>query len=390
VKGLKKNKLTIKIAIVFIALTQGLQHSISPVLADIREAYPSVGVSTVQTLITVPALMCVVIALASGRLVRKIPKKRILLFGMVILGVCGIIPFLRDSFALLFFSRALLGVGLGISTALNAAVIAEHFEGRERAAVMGLQGAGIGTGMLLCSLLGGLLGSIYYKYAYFLHGIGFVSLLVIWLFLPDRPIVPDEKAKKVRLNAAVVKVSLLTAYEFFFLFIFVTNIAMHLSGNLKGDSSVAGLLTGGFSGIQIVAGLLLGRISRLLQGYTLPVAMLSFAAGCGFLVGFPDVLPMLLLGAMFCGLSQGVFAPQATFEAVNAVEPLSAAMASACIAVAMSLPQFVTPYCVNSLAKLIFGEISTSNAYTIAMICMSALPLLLIAVRRFQPTYKTK
>jgi hypothetical protein len=35
---------------------------------------------------------------------------------------------------------------VGLTTALNTAVIAEHFEGKERVSTMGLQGASVGGG----------------------------------------------------------------------------------------------------------------------------------------------------------------------------------------------------------------------------------------------------
>ena len=60
-------------------------------------------------------------------------------------------------------------------------------------------------------------------------------------------------------------ICLLGMLEFLFLISFTTNIAMHMSGGLAGNSSASGSITGIFSGTQIIVGLVLGRITRLIK-----------------------------------------------------------------------------------------------------------------------------
>ena len=68
----------------------------------------NVDVSLIQMLITAPALMSMIVAILSGWLVIKISKKKLLIFGSLVAGVTGFLPFLSDSFGLLFFSRTCL------------------------------------------------------------------------------------------------------------------------------------------------------------------------------------------------------------------------------------------------------------------------------------------
>ena len=49
-------KQEIKIAVALMSLCRGLQYTVSPVLNQIRRAYPSVSVSLAQILMTAPAL----------------------------------------------------------------------------------------------------------------------------------------------------------------------------------------------------------------------------------------------------------------------------------------------------------------------------------------------
>ncbi len=375
-KEVRKNR--IKLAVIFISLTQGLQYSVSPVLGLIQDSYPQVSVDLIQMLVTVSAFLSMIVALFSGWLVTKLSKKKILLFGAFTTGLCGFLPLLADSFSLLFASRALTGIGIGTATALSTAVIAEHFEGRERAAVMGLQGASVGAGMLLATTLGGILGAVDYRGAYFVHIIGFVSTIVIALMLPDTGRTELGGTQKLRLNRKVAGICFLGFYEFLFLITFTTNIAMHLGGSLEGNATVSGTLTGIFSGIQIIAGLVFGYVCRVTKEQTLPVAMLFYAAGSLLLIFFPGSFSMLVAGALCCGFSQGIFIPRAMLEVAGAVELHAAALASAALTVCMCMAQMVSPKVLNTASRLLFGNVSTTNVYLICLAAMTVLPVCVI------------
>jgi hypothetical protein len=75
---------------------------------------------------------------------------------------------------------------------------------------------------------------------------------------------------------------------------------------------------------------------------------------------------MLFLGALFCGFSQGMFIPQLFVEVSNAVKPVSTAMAMACLTCFMSFGQFISPIVMNTLSRIIFGEVTTIQVFLIA------------------------
>lgn len=374
------DKLKIKIVIVFISFCQGLQFTISPVLNQIQSYYPNVDISLIQMLITAPALLSMVVAVISGWLVVKISKKKLLLLGSFITGITGFIPFLSNSFSILFFSRTIFGVGLGLCIALNTAVVAEHFEGKERVAAMGLQGASVGTGMLIITTLGGILGSRGFQYTYYIHILGLVGMIMILLFLPDTGTGEIANNEKIKLNKTVYKISLLGMVEYIFLMAFTTNVAMHLGGSLAGNSSVIGTLTGVFSGIQIFVGLMLGTITKYTKDKTLPIAMISFGIGSILLVLFPSTYSLLLISAVFCGMSQGIFVPQAMYEVSSAVKPIAAAMASACFTVFMCFGQLISPTVLNTMSKIVFGSVNTTNVYTITSVGMIIIPIIIMLI----------
>lgn len=363
-------KIKIIIAIVCISFIQGLQYSVSPVLGEISEHFPDVSVSLVQMLITAPALLSIIVSVTSGFLVVKISKKKLLIFGCLIAGVMGFLPFLADNFWLLFFARTVYGIGLGIATTMNVAVVAEFFEGDERVQVMGIQAASVGAGMVVVTMLGGMLGKTNFTNSYFINVIGFISMILIALCLPETGTAKETETEKISLNKKVLTIDFFGVLEFLFLITFTTNISMHLAGNLAGDTAVSGTLTGIFSGTQIAVGLILGLITRITKKYTIPVAMFSFVIGALLLILFPDNFAALAAGAVFCGMSQGMFVPTAVVDVSNAVPPVATAMASASFTCAMNLGQLVSPYVLNTMSGTLFGATTTTNVYIIAAVGM--------------------
>ena len=335
-------------------------------MGDIQAHYPDVSVSLVQMLITAPGLLSMLVSLASGWLVLRITKKQLLIFGALVAGVTGFMPFLSDSFTLLFVSRTLFGVGLGIATTMNVAVVAEFFEGQERVKAMGFQAASVGAGMVVATTFAGLLGSRGFRNAYYVNVIGFICMILLLVFLPETGVAKETNTEKVRLNRKVLIMDLFALLEFLFLITFTTNIAMHLAGSIAGNTSVSGILTGLFSGSQIVVGLILGAITKITKKYTLPAAMLSFSVGAVLLVLFPSNAVMLGIGAVFCGFSQGTFIPTAATFLSNHVAPVATALASATLTVAMNTGQLLSPFALNSLSKACFGDVTTRGVYILA------------------------
>lgn len=372
----KKNKIII--TIICISFVQGLQFCMSPILGPIQKHFSDVSISLIQMLVTVPTLLSIVVALASGWLVVKISKKKLLLFASAVAGITGFIPFLADDFYLLFMSRIVYGIALGLTMALNTAVVAEFFEGNERVSAMGIQAASVGAGMVVVTTLGGMLGASRFQNAYYINVIGFVALIVIAVCLPETGRAKVTKTEPIQLNKKVYLTAFTGVLEMIFLITFSTNIAMHIGGNLAGSTTVPGNLTGLFAGAQILMGLILGAITKITKKYTLPVAMLSFSVGAFLLILFPASYVMLMIGAAFCGFSQGMFVPTSMVQVSNAVNPASTAMASAVMTCGLCFGQLISPTVLNAVSKLIMGSTTTTNVYTLAAIGMMVSSVVII------------
>jgi len=358
-------------AIIAISMSNGLLHCLSPVLGEIQLHYPEVSVSMIQMLITISDLTAIAVALITGWLAMRISQKRLFMFAAFVAAVSGFLPYLADSFGLLLMSRMLYGVDLGIVVSLITALVADYFEGDERVKAMGIQGASVGAGMVVVTTLSGIIGSYGFQHVYMLHGLAFITLIIVAICLPDEIKTDEQKKEKIRLNRYVYVMAAFVFVESFFVIVFSTNISMHLAGALKGSTSVAGAVTGVFSASQIVMGLALGRVEKYTRKFTLPVAMLSMAAGYLILVLFPDKLVMLIIGATLAGFSQGMYFPKAMVEVSTVVPPSSTAMASGVMTVSLCGAQLISPVVVNLLTGMVFGSVTTTHVYLFSCICIA-------------------
>ena len=325
----KKQKIKIIIAIVCISFIQGLQHSVAPVLNSIQNAFPDVETSLVQMLVSGPGLLAMAIALLSGILVTKISKKKLLLIAAAVALVTGFLPFAKESFGLLFACRIVYGISLGLTMSLNGVVVADFFEGEERVQVMGIQAASVGAGMMIINALAGVLGSTDYRMSYWINMIALIALVLLIICLPDTGRVQVDRENRISLNKDIFIMAGIGFFFFMFLITFNTNISMHLGGKYAGSSSFSGILTAAFSLIQIIAGIVLGAVTKLFKKQTMTAALVSFAIGALLLVLFPANAAFLLIGALFCGICQGIFMPTGFVTVTNAVNAQSAAMATA-------------------------------------------------------------
>lgn len=378
--------LKINLVIFLTSYCLALQFVVTPILGNIQKEFSSVSISTTQMLVTVPMLLGAIFALASGLLVRFISKKTLMLLASLICWITGMIPLFFGGFLTLFISRIILGIGLGALTALSASVIADSFEGKKRISAMGLQAASIGGSILLITTLSGFLGNTNYRLSLLVHFPALFAFFAIFFLLEDR-------GKEVILNSMPFSIDkrlsslvILSAVEFLFIVSFSTNIAMHITGNLSGNTKIVGGITGIFAASQILAGLLLNKISRYARSYTLSLAMLCFFISASILIFTSNNLFLIVIAAVFAGLSQGIFVPRAMFEAAECVPKEATALAAALVSTGISAGQFTSPIILNSIAKLIYGHIQTTYVFSIGAVIMWIIPFIMILKQKTRKT----
>ena len=122
-----KTKNRIAVSVFITAFAFGLNITgVLPILGILNEKYQQYGTGMVQQLQTMPYLMLIVGSLLVGWLTTRISKKKIVITGLIVIGICGMLPFFLENFLILVMTRLLIGFGCGIVGPMNTAIISRN------------------------------------------------------------------------------------------------------------------------------------------------------------------------------------------------------------------------------------------------------------------------
>jgi len=373
----------IKFAIASISSLILISMTASAILADIQAYFVGANQSLVQMVLTIPSLMAVVFAFASGPLSMRLPKKNIVIFGLI----CGLIggitafAFGTTSISVLLFCSVLIGVAQGINSTISMALIADYFTGDESSTLMGLQSAFLNGGSMVLIFISSMLASFKWNYAYLVY---LMFLPVIFITMKNLP--KDHPTTKIennntrnygKLNLTVYFMALLMFLLGTFMFVFQTNIALLVVSKGFGDASTTGLINTTMSAVGMITGVLFGRIQKKLKHLMISIALLiaSFAMFLIFAVGS---LPIIYFAAICMGFSLGSIIPAGTFIAANAVTRGMSANAIAVVTAAINFGMFVSPIIINVLSNS-FGGGSIPFKFLVSAIGLLGVALLAFA-----------
>lgn len=356
-------KRKIKVAILSMSSLLMISMTASAILADIQRYFGGMDPSLIQMVLTLPALMGVVFAFASGPLSLRLPKKNLVIFGLVCGLAGGMIAlfFGATSIYVLLGCSLLLGIAQGMNSTMSMALIADYFVAEESGTLMGLQSAFVNGGSMVLLFTSGMLAGIQWQMSYLVY-LAFIPVIVIVMRnLPqDQPQAHAEEKhpeKSVKLNARVYFTALIMFLFGSFLFVFQTNIALYVASSGLGDASTSGLINTAMSAAGMLTGVLFGRMQRVLKKMVIPVSLL--VAGLGMLLIFMvGSLPSLFIGAMGCGFCLATINPAGTFLAANAVHPSISSLAIAVVTASTSVGIFVSPILSNTVANASGGDIA--------------------------------
>jgi MFS family permease len=123
----------------------------------------------------------------AGGLADRIGLKRLLLVALCVFGVVGTAGAALTNLWALLLDRVVVGLAAGAISTVAAALVADLFEGVQRARWMGFT-VGSGTaGVLILFPIAGMLGELSWRAAFSLHLLALPALFLTWIGVPDRP-----------------------------------------------------------------------------------------------------------------------------------------------------------------------------------------------------------
>ena len=310
-----KVKLSTKLSILSISIFLMSHLAIAPAIPKLFELYhgqnPNIGLASVESLVTIPAMMITIFVILSNLVVAKIGKKKTIQLGLIFILISGLVSFITTNFTIVLICRLLLGIGIGLYNALSISIISDYYEGETRANMIGFRTATLNIGKALTTFIVGLALLIGVNYTYLVY------LLVIPVYFFFTKIVPESDKEILPLKSATVfdkKAILLMLVTFFVGISYIgatiklpTLLVSHYGYSSFFASNLLSLLA--FSGIFV--GLVFGQLTKVLSEKTMLVMILLMGIGNFILTlsnhKFVFFLAAFLIGASFVGTMSSVF-----------------------------------------------------------------------------------
>lgn len=373
------------VCVLLSAFAYGLQIvGIMPVMGLLTEQYTGYSADAIRFLQTVPYFLTIVGALLVGKLSNRYGEKKLLTAGLMSIGITGVLPFFTSVYPIVLLSRMLSGFGFGIASPVITSVIARFIEPARRATYTGMIVVGMGLGAMIENIAGGILAGISARTFFLIYLIAVAAAIGDWIILPETEpvaaVMTEKKSVKESWNYGMMIWMLCMASFMHTLFInaYNTNISIYILENITRSTSVTGTVTALNSAFALLTGLLFGRILNKLGKLTLPISILSAAAGYAVIMFIPG-LAGAYIGSALCGVSLSSFMACCSFLISVTVSQDKVAGAGGLFSIFGSAGGFIAPFVLSFIATLLGGN-TARNQFVAGMLGMLVLAVIMYFV----------
>ena len=301
-----------KASILALSLVLTTAFSISSSLPAMFQYYKNYSSSQVELLVSLPSIGIMSLLMFNSVLERFVSERFMIILGLILYSICGLIPFFNQSYNLVFASRFVFGLGLGMMNPRAIAIISERFQGRERVQMLGYRGSAEVVGTALLTLIVGQLLRFNWTTTFWVYAIGFIVLALYLMFVPYEKNESDKHKhlKSVRkMTRKQINLSIFLA--FIAGMIVCANVAITLripSLVLQaeiGNAETASWILSCMQLVGILAGVSFASLVSVLKNRLLTVTGIVFGLS-QVMIGFSSQIWLLSLSALLAGFAYSV------------------------------------------------------------------------------------
>jgi MFS family permease len=316
--------------VVAITLTGIMANTlVTPVTPDIVDDF-GVGRAGVGWLLAAATAPGIVLAPIIGVLSDRYGRRETVVPCLVVFGLAGGLAAFAPTFGALLALRLLQGVGSAGLINLAIVIIGDHWEGAERARIIGRNAACLTASIAVLPPLGGLLAGLGgWRVTFVPYWLGLVTAAAVLRYLPaaergEGTLRDQLRRTRPYLRLPVVVGSMGMAFVLFVLIFgaFLTVLPVHLKDGFDVPAGFRGLVVGVPAIPSTIMALNLGRFrARFGAGPVLAAGSLAVGVGLGVL-GVAGTLPLLMVGPVIYGIGEGLMIPTLQ-DAVASAAPAS-------------------------------------------------------------------
>ena len=279
--------------------------AISPVIPNLYSFYhgsnPNIGLTSVESLATIPAMMITIFVLLSNGVIKFIGKKNTVLLGLILIFIFGIVPTFTTNFKVVLISRLLLGAGIGLFNSLSISMISDFFDEEHRGTMIGLRTAFLNIGKALTTFISGYLLIYGIQYTFLVYALVLPIFIIFLLFVPNAENVNNKKVS-IKFHKETILLTLLTFLVGISYMGATIKIPTLLAEKYHYQPDVARNLLTILALSGILSGVIFGILVKRFKNLTLPI-MLSFMTVGSILFTLTNNIVIFYVAAIFIGIS---------------------------------------------------------------------------------------
>lgn len=279
--------------------------AISPVIPNLYNFYhtnnPNIGLASVESLATIPAMMITIFVLLSNGVIKLIGKKNTVLLGLILIFIFGIVPAFTTNFKVVLISRLLLGAGIGLFNSLSISMISDFFDEEHRCTMIGLRTAFLNIGKALTTFISGYLLIYGIQYTFLVYTLALPIFIIFLLFVPNAENVNNKKVS-IKFHKETIVLTLLTFLVGISYMGATIKIPTLLAEKYHYQPDVARNLLTILALSGILSGVIFGILVKRFKNLTLPI-MLSFMTVGSVLFALTNNIIIFYIAAIFIGIS---------------------------------------------------------------------------------------
>ena len=124
--------------------------SISSAQSEMFAYYKDMPHSMIELLVSLPSAGIMVSLIFNKWIERFLSERQMIVTGLVAYALCGFIPLISPAYPVVFLSRIIFGMAVGLLNVSAIAIISERYKGKERIQTLGIRGSAevVGTAVL--------------------------------------------------------------------------------------------------------------------------------------------------------------------------------------------------------------------------------------------------
>ena len=380
-------KLLEKVSILSLSLVLTTSFSISSALPYMFEYYKDLPKSQIELLVSLPSAGIMLTLFLNTFIERFLDERKMIITGLLILSIFGMVPFINQAYPILFLSRFIFGMGVGLINAKAISIISERYHGRERVQTLGFRGSAEVVGTALVTLFVGFLLQFGWTSSFLAYGAG---LIVLFLFMTFVPYHQQEESQytqanhKEPLQKEEWKLTIILASVAAMIVLCNVGVTLRIPSivayTFKDQHNSASFILSAMQLIGILAGLTFSGLVHLFKSKLITYAGIAYGFSM-MAVALSPTIPLLALSALFSGYTYST-ALTMVFQILSAKIPAKRLNQVTSVAVlGCSFGAAITPFALNTI-----GLISDSNAFifTVLGIAMALLAFSLLYLLKDQ------